>query len=272
MRQLRDRVAFDLPDHASYLTPADALSPITIMQPSGASHQVQPYGVSEKPGIHRAADFQPDQTVRHQQYALVHTPPQEIPFPPSPVLIADLHAQLVIATLQLTVVEAETSAGPVWPDANALALAAITPRYLSIPPRVDLIGPYLQDVPPTPSTSRRMDDPNCLRLTPENAYVPMFPDTHEQDLIRMLSHHKPMLVSVHTQDPYVPRISLAGITIETNSGARSHHPATPENDPAWPGFYPAIPLQIGVRRRHFTFRIREQGARSAAEFTITDEI
>lgn len=268
MRRLRDRVALDLPDQHSYLTPADGLSPITIVQPNGASHQASPYGCSTKPGINQAADHESNRPVDHQAYALVHDPEREIPFPPSPNLIADLHAQLAIATLQLAELQATTAAGPVWPDANTLALATIRPRYLDIPPRTELIRPHVEKIQPAPSTARRLDDPGCLRLTPRHAYVPKFPKTHEQELVHLLKRQEPSLVPVQTHDTNVPRISLAGVTITNWSGYRAHYPATPENDPVWPGHFPTVSTEAGIRQREYTFRIREQGARTAKEFTV----
>ena len=54
MRSMRDKVVMDFPDEYAYLTPAEGLSSITIVNPNGVSRQFPPYGCHVQPGINQA--------------------------------------------------------------------------------------------------------------------------------------------------------------------------------------------------------------------------
>ena len=149
-----------------------------------------------------------------------------------------------------------------------MALANIVPRYLHIPPHREYIRPHLERLEPAPSTARRLDDPNCLRLTPEHAYVPTFPDSHRDDLIQILKRQEPKRVAVDTNDLNVPRIFLAGITVTDLMGNQTLYPATSENNTQWPGSFPLLPQHAIYQQREYTFRARANGTKVAQEFTV----
>ena len=268
MRSMRDKVAMDFPGEYAYLTPAEGLSNITIVNPNGVSRQFPPYGCHVQPGINQALQNRPNEPVTNQKYALIHYPNYEIPLPPPADLTAPMHARLVTAVLRLAYQKDLDKTGLAWPDENALMLATIVSRYLDITPHREYIRPHLERLGPAPSTARRLDDPRCLRLTPEHAYVPTFPESHRDDLIQILKRQEPKRVAVDTNDLNVPRIFLAGITVTDLMGNQTLYPATSENNTQWPGSFPLMPQHATHQQREYTFRTRANGDKVAQEFTV----